>query len=368
MRKRFLATFVFTLIVSSYISADNQSYLEFEFPLSDTEVIVEKSPFFTHKSSFVNFSKNAAVINGMTSSKALGLEAQLNKYVLDQTDATKVTADAMLRHAAGIADPKAPIAVLLYLGPTGVGKTELAKALAIEVFGSERKLIRFNMEEFTNEAGVQRLIGVPNGYRGSEEGGQLTNAIASNPYSVVLFDEIEKANPEVQKLLLQLFDEGLITSALGEVVNARGVIFILTSNCAATKVLQLKQAGHTSEEVLQMIEPHLMQAMSPELYNRVQPVVFNGLSPQTLAKIVEKMAGELRNRVHSSKGIHLYFDQSLLDYLATAGYHPTLGARPLKRLIERDLTTVVARAILQGKYTYNSSMKVYYVDGKVIVK
>jgi ATP-dependent Clp protease ATP-binding subunit ClpB len=303
----------------------------------------------------------------MKCDNVLELYDRLRKRVLGQDGAIVVTADAIIRHASGICDPLAPIATLLYIGPTGVGKTELAKELARELFGSPQNMVRINMAEFNISGAVTRLIGSPPGYVDSEKGGQLTNALTKTPNAVVLLDEIDKAHEEVRKLFLQIFDEGQVTSAMGKVVDCKQAIFILTSNYQAWEILTLQDQGYGSDTILSQIEPKLMQALSPELYNRIDPVLFLGLSQETLRSLVCKLLAELDQRVMAKKGIHLDFEDSLVDYLQIAGYHPQLGARPLKRLIEKEITTLVAKTLLENTVKRGERLRLAYVDGKLVI-
>lgn len=298
----------------------------------------------------------------------LQLEAELNKAVIGQPEPVKITTDALIRYAAGLNDLQGPISAFLYVGPSGVGKTELAKALAHELFGNTNKMIRFNMAEFSQEHTVTRLIGTGWGYVGGERGGQLTNAIIENPYSVILLDEIDKAHPKVQKLFLQAFDEGQITSANGEVADCRNSVFILTSNYASHQIIELQESGLDNRSILSLIEPYLMQVMAPELYNRVTPLIFSSLTTETLHQIAIKMLTFLKERVRIIKGINLEFDALLIDYLVERGYHPTLGARPLKRLIDDQLTTVVAKAIVEGSVNSGDTLKFSYASDTIAVE
>ena len=280
-------------------------------------------------------------------SRALFLEEKLNRLVIGQEEAVQITANAILRFAAGINDPKRPIATLLYCGPSGVGKTELAKQLATTLYDNSSRFIYFNMAEFADRWSATRLLGSAPGYVDSHSGGQLTNALIENPYSVVLFDEIEKADPHVRKILLQLFDEGTITSAMGQKVDARGCIFILTSNLNAVEIASLAKKGSNSATILERIKPSLIRTLSPEFVNRTEIVVFMPLSHQVMISITYKLLDQLKRRIADAKKIELEFDQSVIDYLLVRGFDPVLGARPLERIIEKELTSKVAAAIIR---------------------
>ncbi len=299
-------------------------------------------------------------------SKALMLEEQLNQLVIGQEEAVKTTADAIIRYAAGVNDPNNPVGTLLYCGPSGVGKTELAKQLARVLYNDENRFVRFNMAEYSVGETVWRLIGSPAGYQNHQEGGQLTNALKKNPFSVVLFDEIEKAHPRVLKLFLQLFDEGYITSAKNEKLDCRNCIFILTSNVAAAEIASLSQDGLNSHEILFELQPALMEILSPELYNRMDPVVFRPLSGEVMVSIVHKMLAELANRIAGQKKVYLEFDDSIVNYLVQVGFDPLLGARPVKRMIEKELTPLVAKALIRADYKRGDCL-LLILDGAEIV-
>lgn len=352
--------FVPLLVCCAFNFSVASSEMQFPFPLTSDAI-----PEFLVDDVFP---ESEYTVKAPNFNDVLKLDARLKTKVIDQSEAIDLTTQAVIRYAAGINDPNSPVAVLLYVGPSGVGKTELAKALAADLYGSERALIRFNMQEFSDGSGVHRLTGAPHGYKDSEQGGELTNAIWSHPDAVILLDEMDKAHPKVQKLFLQLFDEGFITSELGRVCDARNIVFIMTSNYAAAEIIGYKRAGYSREEILNAIEPMLTQAMSPELYNRLTPVLFYPLTAGSVERIVAKLLKELDLRVYRARGIYLSFDKSLAKYLTEEGMHPTLGARPLKRLIETDLTTICAKAILEGRVKKGDVLALSYKDGIVSVK
>ena len=264
-------------------------------------------------------------------------------------------------------NPDAPIAALLYAGPTGVGKTELAKQLALEMYGSTH-MVRLNMAEFHTEWSTSRLIGSPPGYMDSEKGGQLTDPLLKNPYSIVLLDEVDKAHSKVLKFFLQAFDEGQISTAMGKVVNCRHAIFILTTNHASDAIMDLSKRGMTSEQISERIETGMMSILSPELYNRLDLVVFNPLKKEIMESLVLARLQELHHRIFSVKEITVQFDDSIIHFLIQNGYHPELGARPLKRLIVKELTTLIAKVIIQGDCSAGDSILISYVDKEVVLE
>jgi ATP-dependent Clp protease ATP-binding subunit ClpA len=302
------------------------------------------------------------------SDKILTLESALNKEVIGQPSAVKVTADALLRYAADIHNPNTPIATLLYIGPTGVGKTELVKALARQIFNNENKIIRLDMSEFVSSSSFTKLIGSSQGYVDSEKGGVLTEALKKNPCSIVLLDEIEKAHPEVQKLFLQVFDEGRIRDGMGDYVNCKNALFILTTNLGAYTILDLQQQNVPPDEMNDFIRPELMRALSPELYNRVSPIIFTGLTEESIRKLVNNMLDKLAAQIKQRKNITLTFSPSVYEYLTSVGYEPELGARPLRRLIEQKLTTVLAYALMNKEFAAKEALEVVYEDDSFIVR
>lgn len=296
------------------------------------------------------------------------LEKRICKKVFGQDRAVKETAEAVVRFAAGVNDPNSVIASLLYSGPSGVGKTELAKQLCFELYGSMSHFIRINMSEFSEAHTISRLIGSPPGYVGYGEGGQLTNALLANPYSIVLLDEIEKAHPQVLKLFLHVFDEGRFTSAVGEEVDCRCAVFISTSNILASEIASFHAEGYDSEEISEVLRPYFIAKLSPELFNRLNFIVFSPLTDAVVEQMVNRLLQELKDRVEKAKGISLVFDPTLVQLLVEKGIDPQLGARPLKRLIDKELATVVARAILDGHLQDGDVVKCSYQDGEVLVE
>lgn len=290
----------------------------------------------------------------------LHLEEKLNLRVLAQKSATKAVADSFVNYAAGLNRPEAPIGVFLFIGPTGVGKTELAKALTDEVFKEREALIRFDMSHFVDEYGLTRLIGSPPGYVNHDEGGQLTEALKQKPQSVVLFDEIEKAHPKIRKAFLPVFDEGYMVDASNESVSFRDAVIIMTSNICAQEVVDLFRAGYSHEAVLEFIEPVLMAELSPELYNRVEPVLFHPLDPEVMGGLVDLAINALIDRVYNSKEMILVVDQTVKDFLIQNGYHPTLGARPLQKLVDKTVVPALAYAIISDNIPAGSFLYLSY--------
>ena len=271
--------------------------------------------------------------------KVLDLKSTLEKRVIGQDEAITLVSNAILRQRAGIQNPNRPIGSFLFLGPTGVGKTEVSKALAEALFDNESNIIRIDMSEYMEKYSVSRLIGAPPGYVGYEEGGQLTEKVRRNPYSIVLFDEIEKANPEVYNLLLQILDEGRLTDSQGRLIDFKNTIIIMTSNLGSDYILE----GHR-----EMAEPLLHQTFKPEFLNRIDEIVyFNPLDKSMQRLIVKKMLSELGKRL-AERYYTVDFDESLVDYVLDAAYTPKYGARPLKRFISDKIETFLATKIVEG--------------------
>jgi len=275
------------------------------------------------------------------------LENRLAARVLQQPEAINSVFNALLNYSAGLKEKEKPIGVFLFLGSTGVGKTELAKALNDDIYGHSGNMLRFDMSHFTAHHTISRLIGSPPGYQGHVEGGQLSGPLLENPRRVVLLDEMEKAHPQVLKAFLPVFDEGFILDAQNNQASCSETIFIMTSNLCGDIIVHLSNLGCSSEEILETIEPYLMEALSPELYNRVEPVLFRPIAKETMEALVELMLGRIKERLLKEKNIQIEMDDSLKVFLAEKGYHPLLGARPLKKLIEKRVLTVLAHAIIK---------------------
>ena len=281
--------------------------------------------------------------------KLLRLEDELHKRVVGQDEAIVAVADAIRRARAGLKDPNRPIGSFLFLGPTGVGKTELAKTLAASLFDTEENMIRIDMSEYQEKHTVARLIGAPPGYVGYEEGGQLTEAVRRRPYAVILFDEIEKAHPDVFNVLLQVLDDGRLTDGQGRTVDFRNTVIILTSNIGSPLIFEGIQSGQSYEAIRERVFGVLQQNFRPEFLNRLDEiVVFRPLAEEQIAAIVQIQLEAVRKRL-AERRITLELSQEALDFLAQRGYDPVFGARPLKRVIQRELETPLARKILAGE-------------------
>ncbi|OQC09014.1 MAG: Chaperone protein ClpB 1 [Candidatus Cloacimonetes bacterium ADurb.Bin088] len=292
-------------------------------------------------------------------SKLLGLEEILGRRVIGQQEGITALANAIRRSRSGLSDTNRPIGSFIFLGPTGVGKTELAKTLAAYLFDSEKAMLRLDMSEFMEKHSVSRLIGAPPGYVGYDEGGYLTEGVRRRPYSVILFDEIEKAHPDVFNILLQILDDGRLTDGKGRTVDFRHSVIIMTSNIGSQEIYDA--------EDLEALRPELMNILKryfrPEFLNRLDDIIiFHRLSRDNIRQIVQIQLQQLADRVRE-KGIELEWSDALADYIADAGYDPQFGARPLKRLIQKELEDALAKAVLSGNA--GPSMKLDYRDGKV---
>jgi ATP-dependent Clp protease ATP-binding subunit ClpB len=279
--------------------------------------------------------------------KLLHLEDELHKRVIGQDEAVTAVADAIQRSRAGLADPNRPVASFIFLGPTGVGKTELAKALASYLFDTEEAIVRIDMSEYMEKHAVSRLIGAPPGYVGYDEGGQLTEAVRRRPYSVILFDEIEKAHPDVFNIMLQILDDGRVTDAQGHTVDFKNSVIIMTSNVGSQYILDV--AGD-NEQMRSRVMEAMRGTFRPEFLNRIdEMIIFHGLSKAELRQIVQLQVKRLEKRLAERK-MSLKLSESAIDFLAEIGYDPVYGARPLKRGIQRELETQMAKGILRGDF------------------
>ena len=282
--------------------------------------------------------------------KLLNLEGELHARVVGQDRAVTAVSDAIRRSRAGLADPKKPIGSFLFLGPTGVGKTELAKALAAQMFNTEDAIVRIDMSEYMEKHAVARLIGAPPGYVGYDEGGQLTEAIRRRPYAVVLFDEIEKAHPDVFNILLQVLDDGRITDAQGHTVDFKNTIIIMTSNIGSQYILDIAGDEDRYEEMRSRVVEAMRTQFRPEFLNRVDEfIIFHGLQKSELRNIVKLQTLRLEKRLADRK-MSLKLTDAAIDFIAEVGYDPVYGARPLKRAIQKELETAIAKAILRGDF------------------
>ena len=305
--------------------------------------------------------------------KLLHLDDVLHERVIGQDEAVTKVSEAILRSRAGIANPNRPIGSFLFLGPTGVGKTELAKALAQALFDDERNMVRIDMTEYMEKFSVSRLIGAPPGYVGYEEGGQLTEAVRRKPYSVVLFDEVEKAHPDVFNILLQVLDDGRITDSQGRTVDFKNTVIILTSNLGSDIILNdLEQrraqgSNELSDEARKQIDLLLKSKFRPEFLNRLDEIVYyKSLTKDEMRKIVDLQLNDLRKRMDEGKHLKLEVTTAAKDFIIDSAYDSVYGARPIKRFIQSRVETLIAKAIIQGSYAEGSTLTVDY-DGSALV-
>lgn len=291
--------------------------------------------------------------------KLLNLENILHKRVIGQDEAVQKVSEAILRSRAGIQDPNRPIGSFLFMGPTGVGKTELAKALAQSLFDDEHNIVRIDMTEYMEKHSVSRLIGAPPGYVGYDEGGQLTEAVRRKPYAVVLFDEVEKAHPDVFNVLLQILDDGRVTDSQGRTVDFKNTIIILTSNLGSDYILDgIDENGVISGEAREQVNRVLKGHFRPEFLNRLDEIVFyKPLTKKEIYPIIDLMLGDLRSRL-KNKQLDVAVTDAAKDYIVKEGYDPVYGARPLKRFIQRSLETMIARKIISDSAEPYSTLKV----------
>ena len=298
---------------------------------------------------------------GSERDKLLNLEANMNKRVIGQENAIHLVSEAIIRARAGIKDPKRPIGSFIFLGPTGVGKTEVARTLAYELFDDERHMIRIDMSEYMEPHSVARLIGSPPGYVGYDDGGQLTEAVRRNPYSIILFDEIEKAHKDVFNILLQILDDGRITDGQGRTVDFKNTIIIMTSNLGSEYILGDKE--NANELVMQ----ELHRTFKPEFINRIDEIIiFHSLSRDVVTRILDKIVLEIEDRLQD-KRIKITLTNKAKSEIIDASYDENYGARPIKRFVQRNIESLIANLILNDKVKYNSSISIDYQDGKFVV-
>ncbi len=298
--------------------------------------------------------------------KLLRLEDELHTRVIGQDEGVRLVSEAILRARAGIKDPRRPIGSFLFLGPTGVGKTELAKTLAEQLFDSEANLIRLDMSEYMEKHSVARMIGAPPGYVGYDEGGQLTEAVRRKPYAVVLFDEVEKAHPDVFNVLLQVLDDGRITDSQGRTVDFKNTVIIMTSNIGSRHLLEGVTGDEIPERVRESVMADLRATFRPEFLNRIdETVLFKPLALEEIARIVDLLLADLNKRL-ADRRITVALDAKAKEWVAEKGYDPVFGARPLKRFLQRHLETRLARSLIAGEVTEDSQVK-FTVKGDELV-
>ena len=316
-------------------------------------------------------------ISQTESQRLLSLETELKKRVIGQDEAVSILAKAIKRGRVGMKDPKRPIGSFLFLGPTGVGKTELSKALAEALFGDENAMIRVDMSEYMEKHSVSKLIGSPPGYVGYEEGGQLSEQVRRHPYSVLLFDEIEKAHGDVFNILLQVLDDGQITDSNGRKVDFKNTVIIMTSNAGAQRIMAPKNLGFTThsdagqdhEKMKNRVMEEVKQIFKPEFLNRIDGiVVFHTLEKEQQKKIVRLLIKELADRVQKTPGFTLSVTEEVEDYILEKGYNPQYGARPLRRTIQNELEDFLADEFLLGHIKAGSQVTLGMKDGKVVIE
>ncbi|MFR7353971.1 AAA family ATPase, partial [Anaerococcus obesiensis] len=282
-------------------------------------------------------------------SKILGLADKLHERVIGQDEAVDSVSDAIIRARSGLKDINKPIGSFIFLGPTGVGKTELAKSLAEAMFDSEKNMIRIDMSEYMEKYSVSRLIGAAPGYVGYEEGGQLTEAVRRNPYSVILFDEIEKAHPDVFNILLQVLDDGRLTDSQGRTVNFKNTIIIMTSNIGSTYLIDgLKEDGSINEENRKLVDSSLRNSFKPEFLNRIDDIVmFKPLTSDQIYKIIDLQIADISKRLESRE-ITIELSKKAHEYILDKSYDVEYGARPIKRFLQANIETNLGRKIIEG--------------------
>ena len=305
-------------------------------------------------------------LNESERSKVLHLDDEIHKRLIGQEEAVEKVCEAILRSKAGIKDPTKPIGSFLFLGPTGVGKTELAKSLAQNLFDDENAMVRIDMSEYMEKYSVSRLIGAAPGYVGYEEGGQLTEAVRRKPYSVVLFDEIEKAHPDVFNILLQVLDDGRITDSQGRTVDFKNTIIILTSNIGAQSLLDgIKEDGTIPEEVRKEVMDALHAHFRPEFLNRLDEIIlFKPLVQKDMERISALILKDINKRLQE-KRLRIELSKDALDYILENAYEPGFGARPLKRYMQKHVETLAAKCILEDKVKEGDKIEIVLKNGEL---
>ena len=294
--------------------------------------------------------------------KLLHLEENMKKRVKGQDSAIHLVTQAIIRARAGIKDPNRPIGSFIFLGPTGVGKTEVARTLAYELFDDERHMIRIDMSEYMESHSVARLIGAPPGYVGYDEGGQLTEAVRRNPYSIILFDEIEKAHRDIFNVLLQILDDGRITDGQGRTVDFKNTIIIMTSNLGSEYILENTSNSH------ELVMNELKSTFKPEFINRIDEIIiFNSLSKDVISNILDKIIKDIEYRL-KDKNLHLNITNTAKEYIINSSYDEKYGARPIKRFVQRNIETLIAEAIINNHIKYNDTITIDLIDNKLVLK
>ena len=308
-----------------------------------------------------------AKLNESERNKTLHLDEALHKRVIGQDDGVTKVTEAIIRSKAGIKDPTKPIGSFLFLGPTGVGKTELAKALAENLFDDESNMVRIDMSEYMEKHSVSRLIGAPPGYVGYDEGGQLTEAIRRRPYAVVLFDEVEKAHPDVFNILLQVLDDGRITDSQGRTVDFKNTILIMTSNIGSSYLLDgIDEYGNIKEEAEQMVMSDLRAHFRPEFLNRLDEIIlFKPLAKEQVGDIIDLLLKDVNKRLEE-KEISIQLTDAAKDYIVEHGYDPVYGARPLKRFLQKHVETLAAKIILSGEIASQDNILIDVEDNRLV--
>jgi len=297
--------------------------------------------------------------------KLLKLESHLHERVVGQEEAVTSVASAIRRARAGMQDPNRPIGSFLFLGPTGVGKTELARTLAQFMFDTDSAMIRIDMSEYMEKHSVSRLLGAPPGYIGYEEGGQLSEAVRRHPYSVILFDEIEKAHPDVFNILLQVLDDGRITDSQGRLIDCKNTVIIMTSNIGSEYILDIADDDSKYEEVRRRVTDALRNNFRPEFLNRIdETVIFQALSKSEIKAIALLQIKRIEQRLADQK-LSLILSPEARDYIAAVGYDPIYGARPLKRAIQREIENPIATKILEGAFVSGNTIAIAFEDKKL---
>ena len=300
--------------------------------------------------------------------KLLRLESVLHEKVIGQDEAVSLVTDSILRARSGIKDPRRPVGSFLFLGPTGVGKTELAKTLAETLFDSEGALVRIDMSEYMEKHSVARLIGAPPGYVGYDEGGQLSEAVRRKPYAVILFDEVEKAHPDVFNVLLQVLDDGRITDSQGRTVDFKNTVIIMTSNIGSRFLLEGVTGDVISESVRESVMAELRKNFRPEFLNRIdETILFKPLTLEEITRIVDLLLADLNKRL-TDRRVSVSLDKKAREWVAEKGYDPVFGARPLKRFLQRQIETKLARSLISGDVKDGSEVTFSVKNDALVLK